>query len=76
MNKTIGAVREKESNRLEKIALNYNAKNKIKYITNKDKYAWKLIKFDLEKFVLIRLYRIIKIAFIKPKAKLIRRRRI
>ena len=55
MNTTIGAVREKESNRLEKIALNYNAKNKIKYITNKDKYAWELIKFDLEKFVLIRL---------------------
>ena len=31
--------RERESNRLEKIALNCNAKKWKKYITNKDKYA-------------------------------------
>ena len=37
MNETIGVVRE--SNRLEKIALNCNAKKWKKYITNKDKYA-------------------------------------
>ena len=43
MNKTVGVVRERErereSNRLEKIALNCNAKKWKKYITNKDKYA-------------------------------------
>ena len=41
MNETVGVVREREreSNRLEKNALICNAKNKIKYITNKDKYA-------------------------------------
>ena len=32
--------RERESNRLEKIALFCSAKNKKEYITNKDKYAW------------------------------------
>ena len=50
MKKTIGKInvtvevvrereRERESNNLKKIALDCDAKNRIKYITNKDKYA-------------------------------------
>ena len=35
-----GCKRERESNRLEKIALNCNAKKWKKYIISKDRYAW------------------------------------
>ena len=39
INITVEAVRERESNNLKEIALNCSAKNRIKYINNKDKYA-------------------------------------
>ena len=52
INVTVEVVRE--SNNLKKIALDCCAKNRIKYINNKDKYAWKLIKFDLKKFAFIK----------------------